>query len=537
MGQKIDPTISRPSIAITSPSHCTVGMKPGKLVIEGTANSTLGLKKVEFLVHTYPFNGQFNFETTTPVVPNNWTKWSAIIENNEEGPHRILVMATDLAGNENWDERVVDILPPSSNAGGANSTQRIAFVEPTFTQGAYNNAFYRFYAKYTPTVQLGKNVTADLDLLNASIPKPVFIGQIPGFKVPRDEFRDYSNAFATNVKNFAPNASLFNITDGDIDGGILFDDKGRNMFDSLFLFHNEYVSQTEYTSLKNFVHNGGTLVAIDGNIFYAQVEYNKNNCTVTLVKGHDWDFTDRKAAIKSAPEGYFDENKWFIGSNFIVNDIKDDVRFANNPFNYTHFEENYVNNPNALILLDYRASFPDDRLQSNSSPEVKKNIATYEIKFGKGKVIMLGLFGERLANSTSFLNFFDKVVLTRALGSKYQLESNQTAANDIYWKSDYWNIYKIVAEPESMTLVISLNETGRKELPLKTGNLTITVPKSLVGQNSTSNSQGITVTANGTAIPFRQAVDDLEIGLDISVPVETKEIRIFSAKNNKLPTA
>ncbi len=543
MGQKIDPTTSKPSITITSPSHCMVGMKPGKLVIEGTANSTLGLKKVEYLVHTYPFNGQFNFKTTTPAVPNNWTRWSAILENNEQGPHRILVMATDLAGNENWDERVVDILPPSSNVGEANRQQRIAFVEPTFTEGAYNKAFYRFYAKYTPTVQLGKNVTADLDLLNASIPKHLFRGQVPGFKVPRDDFREYSNVFATNVKKFAPNASLFNITDGDIDGGVLFDDKGRNMFDSLFLFHNEYVTQTEYTSLKKFVYNGGTLVAIDGNIFYAQVKYDKNNCTVALVKGHDWDFRDRKAAIKSDPEGYFDENKWFIGSNFIVNDIKDDVRFANNPFNYKHFEENYVNNPNALLLLDYGASFPEDRPQSNTSAGIqpsshqKKIIATYEIEFGKGKVIMLGLFAERLANSTSFLNFFDNIVLTRALGSKYQLETNQTAANDIYWKSDYWNVSKIVAQPETITLVISLNETERKVMPLKTGNLTIAVPKDLIGQNSTSNSQGITVTANGTAIPFRQAADDLEIGLDISVPLQTKEIRIIAANNNKLPTA
>ena len=56
-------------------------------------------------------------------------------------------------------------------------------------------------------------------------------------------------------------------------------------------------------------------------------------------------------------------------------------------------------------------------------------------------------------------------------------ESNQTAANDIYWKSDYWNVSKIVAQPETMTLVISLNETERKEMPLKTGNLTIAVPK------------------------------------------------------------
>ena len=59
-------------------------------------------------------------------------------------------------------------------------------------------------------------------------------------------------------------------------------------------------------------------------------------------------------------------------------------------------------------------------------------------------------------------------------------------------------------------------------MPLKTGNLTIAVPKALIGQNSTSNSQGITVTANGTAIPFRQAADDLEIGLDISGTTSNK---------------
>ena len=64
-------------------------------------------------------------------------------------------------------------------------------------------------------------------------------------------------------------------------------------------------------------------------------------------------------------------------------------------------------------------------LESSPASHQKKIIATYEIEFGKGKVIMLGLFAERLANSKSFLNFFDKIVLTRALGSKYQLETNQ----------------------------------------------------------------------------------------------------------------
>ena len=110
---------------------------------------------------------------------------------DKEGPHRILVMVTDLNGNQNWDERVVDIIPRSSEHGNQNMTQRIAVVEPTFTEGAYNNAFYNFYAKYTPTVPLGKSVTNDLNLLTASIPKHLFRGQIPGFKVPRDDYHEY----------------------------------------------------------------------------------------------------------------------------------------------------------------------------------------------------------------------------------------------------------------------------------------------------------------------------------------------------------
>ena len=66
------------------------------------------------------------------------------------------------------------------------------------------------------------------------------------------------------------------------------------------------------------------------------------------------------------------ENRYFIGSNFIVNDIHDDVRFGNNPFNYTHFEENYVNNKNASILLDYHVSLPEDRLQVSFNKDYRR---------------------------------------------------------------------------------------------------------------------------------------------------------------------
>ena len=330
-----------------------------------------------------------------------------------------------------------------------------------------------------------------------------------------------------NLKKFVPNASIFNITDGDIDGGILFDKSGKNMFDVLFLFHSEYVTQVEYESLKNFVYNGGTLVPLDGNVFYAQVKYNKNDCNVTLVKGHDWDFTDGRIAIKSNSEHYFDENRYFIGSNFIVNDIHDDVRFGNNPFNYTHFEENYVNNKNASILLDYHVSLPEDRSKSVTTKTTEgKMIATYELKFGEGKVIMLGLYGQHLANSTSFFEFFDKIIIPRALGIKYELGSNQTTTDDIFWKSDYWTIFKVVTQPISKTVIIYLNDSRNKDIVGKNANLTITIPKTLIGLNATF-SQDLEVTSDGRAIPFLPMVsDDVEIGLKLSIPIQTKQLKI-----------
>ena len=63
------------------------------------------------------------------------------------------------------------------------------------------------------------------------------------------------------------------------------------------LFHNEYVTQKEYDNLRQFVKNGGTIVFIDANVFYAEVRYDRDNHTITLVKGHYWEF-DGKARKK-----------------------------------------------------------------------------------------------------------------------------------------------------------------------------------------------------------------------------------------------
>ena len=58
------------------------------------------------------------------------------------------------------------------------------------------------------------------------------------------------------------------------------------MYDILFLFHNEYLTQNEYTNLKNFVLNGGTIVFTEANALFAEVSYNNASNSITLVNGH-----------------------------------------------------------------------------------------------------------------------------------------------------------------------------------------------------------------------------------------------------------
>ena len=186
-------------------------------------------------------------------------------------------------------------------------------------------------------------------------------------------------------------------------------DNKTNAYDILLLFHNEYVTQSEYNNLKQFVKNGGTIVFIDSNVFYAEVRYDRDNHTITLVKGHGWKF-DGKAARRSVPERWYNETKEWVGGNFLNNDINENVTFANNPFNYTHFEEQFVNNPKAKIIIDYGIKFPKEFIESYLKkekllPELQRQdipieslkVATYFLDYGKGKVIMLGLYGQKFS--------------------------------------------------------------------------------------------------------------------------------------------
>jgi hypothetical protein len=106
--------------------------------------------------------------------------------------------------------------------------------------------------------------------------------------------------------------------------------------------------------------------------------------------------------------------KWITG-NTIYFCCQDKVYFTNNPFNYTHFEENYLNNPKATILLNCGARFPEEYLNESHRNSI---IATYEMNYGKGKVIMIGIYSQLLGDNKVYLKFFDNTILPHAFATR-----------------------------------------------------------------------------------------------------------------------
>jgi N,N-dimethylformamidase beta subunit-like protein len=393
------------------------------VIVNGTSyDNESGIKKIEVLMHQYPFNGEFGFNLANPASYNNWSKWSIPIPIQIPGIYRILAHAEDKAGNENWFESTINVpfLTDKSNSTGFfdnNNSQtfapRIAFVNPVFTEAAYAaNAFYDFYAKYK-NLPWGRIVTTDVNMLTAPIEKSDQVDPYSSYDDNRN-LSKFSNIAPDNnhimilnerLKKELPTTFFTVIRNEDVHNGYIFDRQYKNAYDVLILSHEEYATDSMYNNYKKFVRDGGTIIFLDANMFYAEVKYDKNNKTITLIKGHDWEY-DGRSAKKSVGERWFYENRDWIGSNFLVSNLKEKIYFKNNPFNYTHFEENYVSNPNASILLNYEIETP------HSIPHMENvTVATYDFKFGNGKVIATGLYGQNLVNNTAFLHFFESLLL------------------------------------------------------------------------------------------------------------------------------
>ena len=291
---------------------------------------------------------------------------------------------------DNIDSRPDD----TANLCGAQvcSHVRIAIINPTFTAAAYDDSFYNFFRKYKD-VAGGNIVKDDSNLLSNNVPS----------KSKQESAVEFLARHLTNLE------SGYNVTilsDADIHDGLIFSSLNGhttnvNAYDTLVLFHSEYVTQEEYQNIKTFVANGGTLFVMDGNVLYAEVKYDKSAGTVALVKGHGWAF-DGRSAQRSIGERWANETTEWMGSNYLCFSCK--IAFGNNPFQYNHHEEQYITNPNVTIIKDYDATVID--YKSISNPK----IATYELNYAKGRVVVMGLYSSDIIKDTEFIAFVDKLL-------------------------------------------------------------------------------------------------------------------------------
>jgi hypothetical protein len=289
-----------------------------------------------------------------------------------------------------------------------NQEPKVALVVPVFTGAAYNNAFYVFYKHYA-LAQPGKNITQHLYLLSSKLTDP----KSPKMSVVSAS--SYAMRYlAKHLELLMPKNNISVLTDIDVDAGhpIFTNDKNTtNRYDILILGHQEYVTQQEYDNLRTFVANGGTIVLLDGNVFYAQVGYDRPTETVTLIKGHGWAFNG-KSAWKSVGERWSGETSRWVGSNFFCFSCR--TTFAYNPFGYTHREEQYISNPNATILLNYNASAlsPNPKIAKNATSTHLHTVAAYELTYKRGKVIDLGIYSDEIIDRRAFLVLLDHIILS-----------------------------------------------------------------------------------------------------------------------------
>jgi hypothetical protein len=286
----------------------------------------------------------------------------------------------------------------------------IGMVKPTFTAAAYSDgAFYDFYDKHYREARDGKNITEDLEMLTAKVPARF------AYQIHPELFE----MLPLHIEQTFPRFNISLINDAEVHDGKIFkvNDNGimTNAYDIIMIGHQEYVTHEEYSNLKTFVSNGGTLIVLTGNVFYAEVRYNRDNNLVTLVKGHDWGF-DGKSAWRDTAERWKDETRQWLGSNFypIYYYSERYHKLGNNPFNFTGTgggEEQYydVTNRNIEPILDYKSS------------DFKYPIATYKLNYDKGRVIVIGLPSEDIISdpcSTScqkFIKFFDDLLSDYAM--------------------------------------------------------------------------------------------------------------------------
>ncbi|HMK32292.1 MAG TPA: hypothetical protein VK431_01570 [Nitrosopumilaceae archaeon] len=226
------------------------------------------------------------------VIVNNTIYVTVKIEGNESS--KITIPANDLLFthkyffNENHQVYGSEISPNPINyeiykkIGLFNTSKKIVFVYPIFTQAAYDeNGFYYYY-----------NKLCDSRCLTV--------------KIPEEEHGKYTSSIRATAILSILNYS--HITDIDIDKNpdIL------KKFDRVIILHNEYVTQKEFDAITSHPD----VVYLFPNALYAEVKTDYTSNTITLIRGHgypdssvsngfDWKFENSQYEYDNQCDNWF----------------------------------------------------------------------------------------------------------------------------------------------------------------------------------------------------------------------------------------
>lgn len=475
------------------------------------------------------------YKLATPIAPNDWSKWS-VQYNIPSGVHTLTARVTDIDRKQDWNSIVV-----TRPMTPIDARTKIAIVSPTFTWAAYSyRGFYNFYDKHLRELSSGKNVTEDLNLLTAKIPHgPFRFYADPPTEGPYIPGGQFMISLQRHLQALAPYSLISNLEDADIHNGKILTKDGSNAYDTLILFHAEYMTQQGYENLRRFVTNGGTILFADSNGLTTKVTYDSLNDSITLVKGHNVEFNG-KVASRGPPELWLDENKDWRGGNFLDAPTYINVTLTKLPFKYsntnkTHIEEQIASNPNSKVLLNYGAVYPKDG-------KWKGTVGTYEYHYGEGRVIETSVFAHSLNDDPKFWSFMDHIILPRVIAPSF-IVTPQTLENSD--KKLQYEIFVLLHSGNKVGSVktesLGNNNLGKVTITLeapvaanKSDNITAIVPKALLAENVQNmvTMNDIRVLVNGKERVFKGYTDDVEFGIAVSLDSGDKEIQIVQSSGN-----
>ncbi|MCL4437388.1 MAG: DUF4350 domain-containing protein [Thaumarchaeota archaeon] len=322
------------------------------------------------------------------------------------------------------------------NGKASEDRRKVAVIQPVFTNTAYSSGgFYDWFRRYA-----GQDNVTDLNGLDL----PVTMDW--GFSRSLGELVN-STALLNKV-----DVDPFVVTDLDIHGGRLFED-GRRKYSYLVIGHSEYVTSNEYNQLREFVSSGGTLVFLDGNALYAEVDYYvdaQGTKRVRLRKGHGWEVLDDGRAVKSVNSRWRKENLEWIGSdyfggsyNIAPGGAKPEKshpigaalahNFGDKVFGsyYTRREDTVITNPEKVEIIA--------RFNGHVYDEAPGGIfASYTKRYGKGRVFHFGGFGDDVILNDPHVQFLlTSMINYRRRAERVKASVNTFTYEDQNYEYDY----------------------------------------------------------------------------------------------------